>query len=1103
MMKFQFEPDLDYQQDAIAAVCDLFRGQEVCRSEFTVAHGLDGGGLPGLVENDLGVGNWLALPDKDILSNLKEVQLRNGLLPSQDPKPRDFTVEMETGTGKTYVYLRTIFELNRHYGFTKFAIVVPSIAIKEGVNKSLEMMGDHFRALYSGAPFDHFIYDSAKLGQVRNFATSPQIQIMVMTVGAINKRDINTIYQENEKTGGEAPIELIRATNPIVIVDEPQSVDGGLNGQGRQALERMNPLCTLRYSATHVDQHHMVYRLNAVDAYERKLVKQIEVAAGTVADDHNSPYVRLVSTRRQRGVISALVEIDIATSGGRVQRREMTVQAGEDLEQRTRRELYRDHLVGEIRVGQGNESLELRVPGDEHWLRPSEAHGAVAPLAVQTEMIRKAIREHLDKEKRLNPQGIKVLTLFFIDKVANYRGQDKDDNQVKGPFARIFEEEYRRIANHPDYKSMFEGVDLGDAVEQAHDGYFSIDRRGGKERWTDTTENRQADRDNAERAYNLIMRHKEKLLSLDEPLKFIFSHSALREGWDNPNVFQICTLREIGTERERRQTIGRGLRLCVNQEGERQRGFEVNTLTVIAQESYEDFAENLQREIEEETGIRFGVVEEHQFIQIEIDGTDGQGTRLEVEESKELWRYLVTQGYLDGQGKITDLLRETLADGNFNLPQEYEPLRNAIAEVLRKAAGRYEVKRAEERRTAQPREAVLDSEEFKALWERIRYKTTYRVQFNNEGLLKECAEALANAPLIPTARLQWDTAAVQIEQGGVQGKLLESGAPVSLRDNAIELPDLLTELQDRTQLTRRSVARILSDSGRLQDFRQNPQKFIEISAEVINRRKRLSLVDGIKYQRSGEEAYYAQELFAREELLAGYLNKMIESKKSVYDYVKWDSENERKFAKQLEKNTAVKVYAKLPDWFQVATPLGAYNPDWAVLIENAVAERLYFIAETKGTSFLDDLRNTERARVECGREHFAALRVGESPAKYCVVHTLDELLAAGLNERPTPDQETFEQLADEWERDRPRGTDVEQMTQHPAYQRIIAMDEPAVPWLLQRLAEKPDHWFVALNAITGARPVPPESRGRIKEMTQAWLSWGHQQGYELGNTELD
>ncbi len=486
------------------------------------------------------------------------------------------------------------------------------------------------------------------------------------------------------------------------------------------------------------------------------------------------------------------------------------------------------------------------------------------------------------------------------------------------------------------------------------------------------------------------MRDKEKLLSFDEPLKFIFSHSALREGWDNPNVFQICALRNIQTERERRQTIGRGLRLCVNQNGERQRGFEVNTLTVIAQESYEDFAENLQREIEEETGIRFGVVEEHHFALVHDE--NGQNGRMGVEKSKELWRYLAAEGYLDQGGKVTDSLRAALHDGTLILPDEFEPMREAIIVALRKATGRIEIKDAAERRTAQPREAVLNGEEFKALWERIKHQTTYRVHFDNDDLLKECADALDDAPPIPRPRMRWDTAEVQIEQGGVQGRLRETDLPINLRSDDVELPDLLTELQNRTQLTRRSIARILSDSGRLDDFRVNPQKFIETAADAINRRKRVILVDGIKYRRLGGESYYAQELFFKEEL-TGYLKNMIESQKSVYDYVIWDSDNEAKFAEQLELNTAVKVYAKLPRWFQVPTPLGTYNPDWAVLIESDDGERLYFVAETKGTSFLDDLRNKERAKVECGKAHFAALAVGEAPAKYRVVHTLDDLLA--------------------------------------------------------------------------------------------------------------
>ena len=423
---------------------------------------------------------------------------------------------METGTGKTYVYLRTVFELNRRYGFTKFVIVVPSVAIKEGVYKSLQITDDHFRALYSNTPFEYFLYDSARLGQVRNFATSPQIQIMVVTVGAINKRDVNNLYKDSEKTGGEKPIDLIKATRPILIVDEPQSVDPGLKEHGRKALGEMNPLCTQRYSATHVDKHHMVYRLDAIDAYERKLVKQIEVASATVADAHNRPYVRVVSTSNRRGVISATVELDVETPPGRLRRREVIVQDGDDLEQTTDRVVYRDCRVGEIRVERGNEFVELRVPGSEHYLRLGEAWGDVDGNAVQRQMIRRTIREHLDKEKRLRPQGIKVLSLFFVDTVERYRRYDEAGTPVIGDYALMFEEEYRRLSNHPDYRTLFEEVDLAAAAEEVHNGYFSIDKKGS---WTDTAENDQTNRENAERAYNLIMKEKEKLLSLDTPRK--------------------------------------------------------------------------------------------------------------------------------------------------------------------------------------------------------------------------------------------------------------------------------------------------------------------------------------------------------------------------------------------------------------------------------------------------------------------------------------------------------------------------------------------------------------------------------------------------------
>ena len=989
-MKLQFEPNLDYQIEAIEAVCDLFRGQEMCRTEFTVTKSV-AGQTADLFESDLGLGNRLSLLDDEILKNLNDVQLRGGLAQSGALTSGDFTVEMETGTGKTYVYLRTIFELHKRFGFTKFVIVVPSVAIKEGVYKTLQMTEDHFKGLYAGTAFQYFLYDSSKLGEVRNFATSSQIQIMVVTVGAINKKDVNNLYKDSEKTGGERPIDLIKATKPILIVDEPQSVDGGLKGKGREALGAMDPLCTMRYSATHVEKHHMVYRLDAVDAYERKLVKQIEVAAATFEDAYNKPFVRFLSAANRRGRISAKLELDVATRAG-VRRKPVTVHDGDDLEQTTGREVYANCRVGEIRVPKGTESLELRVPGGESFLQCGEAFGDVDELAVAREMIRRTIREHLDKELRLRPQGIKVLSLFFVDAVSRYRSYDAEGNPVKGDYALIFEEEYRRLAAHPDYQTLFEGIDAASAAEEVHDGYFSIDKKkvGSKtiEIFKDTRGDTKAD----DSTYNLIMKDKERLLSLETPLKFIFSHSALREGWDNPNVFQICGLREIRSERERRQTIGRGLRLCVNQDGVRLRGFDLNTLTVIASESYEQFAENLQKEIEEETGIRFGVVEPHEFAAVATVDEDGNATPLGAEQSRVLWDHLENQGLIDAKGRIQDSLREAIKYDTLEVPEAFSEQIESITEILRKLAGRLDIKNADERRTVRPRRAVLHSEEFRALWDRIKHKTTYRVEFDNEQLVERCVRALQDAPPIPKTRLQWRKADLAIGKSGIEATEVGGAATVVLEETDIPLPDLLTELQDRTDLTRRSIHRILTESARLPDFRRNPQQFIELAAEAIKRCKRLALVDGIKYQRLGDEHFYAQELFEQEEL-TGYLKNMLEeTQKSVYEHVVYDSDTERNFADQLEKHDTVRVYAKLPGWFKVPTPLGSYNPDWAVLRRTEEGERLYFVVETKGGLFADDLRDREAEKIKCGKAHFGALRVSESPAEYVVARSVDDLL---------------------------------------------------------------------------------------------------------------
>lgn len=1001
-MKLHFEDNLDYQQVAINSVVSLFKGQEISRSEFTVTLRTESSGnlSLGMEESQRGIGNRLLLVDEEIEENLRQVQLKNGLKPTEKLVSGDFTVEMETGTGKTYVYLRTIFELNKNYGFTKFVIVVPSVAIKEGTYKTLQITQEHFEGLYPKAKgYEYFLYDSSKPEKVRNFATSSNVQIMIMTVGAINKKEVNNLYKYHEsvdvaesKTG--TPIELIQQTHPIVIVDEPQSVDGGLTGKGKEALSAMNPLCTLRYSAIHVDKHHMTFRLDAVDAYERGLVKQIEVASLQIDSGNNKPYIRLESTHNTKGSITAKVELDVQR-GKNIKREILTVEDSDDLEQITNRSIYENIQIGTITCGKDNESIEVKGDGFDQVLRPGEAIGGVDPDQIKRLMIRRTIKEHFDKELLFaaNKQPIKVLSLFFIDSVEHYRQYEEDGNPVKGKYAVMFEEEYRKLAKSADYQSLFKEVDLETDAADVHNGYFSIDKKG---RSVETAENNQSGRDDAERAYNLIMKEKEKLLSFDTKLKFIFSHSALKEGWDNPNVFQICTLRDMGSERERRQTLGRGLRLCVNQYGQRLRGNDINTLTVIATESYEKFAENLQKEIEQDTGIRFGIVEPHQFATIQTVNAQGDAFLIGVDQSQLIWDFLKTSDYVDSKGKVQDSLKIALKDGTFALSPEIKQalvaqhgedqtasIEESVQALLRKLAGKLDIKNADDRQTIRTREAVLQSVEFKALWDRIKYKTTYRVEFDNLKLIKDCAEAIQNCPPITKTRAQFRKADITIGKGGVTAEQTSASGFTTIHENDIELPDIITDLQDKTQLTRKSIVQILIDSKRLEDFKRNPQQFIDYASEAINRAKRLALVHGIRYTKIGDDHFYAQELFQQEEL-KGYLKNTLETQKSVYTHVVYDSAGvEKIFAEELEKNEKVKVYAKLPAWFKVPTPLGTYNPDWAVVVEDEGEEKLYFVVETKGSTWLDDLRHIEGEKIKCGEKHFAEIGNNiNNPARY-------------------------------------------------------------------------------------------------------------------------
>jgi type III restriction enzyme len=965
-LKLQFNSDLEYQAQAVATIVDLFRGQTPKQSNFTVSAYA---GQIGLFDSEHGVGNKLELDIEDIEKNLHEIQLRGGLAQTK-LHGMNFDIEMETGTGKTYVYLRTVFELNKNYGFSKFIIVVPSIAIKEGVYKSLQITTDHFKGLYDNTIYEYFFYNSEKLEQVRNFAVSDNIQIMVINIDAFRRSfdDItkenkaNIIHRPNDKLSGMKPIELIRETNPFVIIDEPQSVDNTPKAQ--DAIRSLNPLCCMRYSATLTTKHSLVYKLDAVDAYEMGLVKQIEVAGFESRDYHNNAYIKLISVDNKKSPITAKLEIDIHNNSN-IQRKTVTVKRGDDLSSSKlgNRDIYDGYIVNEIYCEQGSEYIDFTSKPDV--VRLGEAIGDIDELAIKRQQIRKTIEEHLDKELLLNHKGIKVLSLFFVDRVANYRFYDENGISQKGIYAQIFEEEYKDLIRRPKYHTLYGDIDIETAAESVHNGYFSQDKKGVIK---DTNGNTAADDD----AYSLIMKDKEKLLSFDTKLRYIFSHSALREGWDNPNVFQICTLNETKSEVKKRQEIGRGLRLCVNQAGERLHGFDVNTLTVMANESYEDFANKLQSEIEKDEGIRFGVIENHTFANITVNQADGSSTYLGQEASEIIYKKYKEKGYIDDKGKVQTTLRIALKDNTLEVPEEYIKSKEAIIAISKKVSGNLNIKNIADKKRISLNKQVYLSDEFKALWNNIKYKTTYSVNFDSEELIKKCCEEMMKSINVESAKLVYTKAVLDIAASGVGTTEKERQAVLATKMTE-NLPDIISFLQNDTNLTRKTIVDILVRSKTLNLFKKNPQKYMDEAAKIIQSKLRMMIVDGIKYTKIGEDEFYAQELFEKEELY-GYLSKnMIESKRSIYEYVVYDSENEKAFAEKFENNKSVKYFAKLPGWFKISTPIGSYNPDWAVLIEKDEEQKLYFVLETKGNIQIDALRLSEHAKIECGHKHFEAL----------------------------------------------------------------------------------------------------------------------------------
>ena len=965
-MKLKFNPNLEYQDEAISAIVDLFEGQNSMQSYFTVP-----GVQVGLYDAGQGIGNRLEISDDDILENLKKVQLKNFLAPSETLSPNNlnFDIEMETGTGKTYVYLKTVFELKK-YGFTKFIIVVPSIAIKEGVYKAIQVTRDHFKGLYDNVIYDSFIYDSQKLEQVRNFAVNSNIQIMIINIDAFRRsftdptkeNKANIIHRENDKLSGMKPIELIQETNPIVIIDEPQSTSA--TAKAKEAIASLNPLCTLQYSATHKEIHNLVYKLDAIDAYDMGLVKQIEVASFESANYHNKAYLKLVSVDNKKSPITAKIEI-ASFNKGKTKRKTVTVKQGDDLSSRKlgNREIYEGYVVNEIYCEEGNEYVDFT--NREDVLTIGKPVGDIDDLLIKRQQIRKTIEEHLNKELKLNPLGIKILSLFFIDKVANYRYYDEEGNPQKGIYAEIFEEEYKKVISKQKYSTLLKEIDLETPADGVHNGYFSQDKKGVLK---DTRGNTLADDD----TYSLIMKDKEKLLSFDSKLRFIFSHSALREGWDNPNVFQICTLNETRSTIKKRQEIGRGLRLCVNQEGERIKDNQINTLTVMANESYEDFAKTLQKEIEDDEGIKFGIIQKHTFASISFENDQGEFDHLGSQASEEIFNHFKDKGYIDAKGKVQDELKIAIKQKTVEIPEKYQQFKEDIVAAARKLTKKLDIKNLNDKKEVKINKQVYLSEEFKAFWDKIKYKTTYAVDFDSQELINKCSKAMEDNLDVKTPKLIYTKAGLLIKGKGIESFEKQHGV-VHSEEDEILLPDIITFLQNETYLTRKTLVDILIKSDTLKQFKRNPQQYMEDTLKIISSQMNHMIVDGIKYTKIGDSEYYAQELFNETELF-GYLSKnMLESERSVYDHVIYDSEIEKWFAERFEADENIILYAKLPPWFKIPTPIGNYNPDWAVLLDKEGEQKLYFVLETKGNIEKESLRQSEADKIKCGKKHFEAL----------------------------------------------------------------------------------------------------------------------------------
>ena len=955
-MKIKFDGTQPYQLAAVQSIVDLFEGQPLQSDDYTIEINTSGEkGQGSIFQSELGIGNNILVPQYIIYDNLKKIQDKNDLdLVNEadfNHNGMNFSIEMETGTGKTYVYLRTIFELSQKYGFKKFIIVVPSVAIREGTLKNLEITAEHFRSLYNNIPFQHFVYDSKKAARLRQFATSNQLEVMVINIDAFNK-DANKFNQEIEKSlGGFTPKAFVQATNPFVIIDEPQSVDNTL--KAKDAIKSLEPACIFRFSATHKNPYNLVYKLDPIRAYELRLVKQIVVASVLGSNAQNAAYVKLLEVDNKKG-IRAKIRLQVQAAG-KVNEKEIWVKQGTDLYSLSNeRESYKNgYEVLDISAEPGNEYIDF----NSGRLSLGQERGGIQDDLSEIQ-IRNTIKKHFDKELQLQGRGIKVLSLFFIDRVANYRSYDADGKAQKGKFAILFEKHYKELLQLPQYSSI-EKL----SVSRVHNGYFSDDKRA----FTPFEEIKgKTNKEAEESIFNLIMRDKERLLSFDEPLKFIFSHSALREGWDNPNVFQICMLREVGSLKERRQTLGRGLRLPVNQDGERVWDDAINKLTVVATESYADFADGLQKEYEDECGVTFGKVPKNAFARIELIVED-KTIELGRENSERIHAALEKENFIDINGKIKATFNPNSKDFSLNLPEEFKEQEAEIIAVLQSYQIERHIKNEEDPKRLKINKQIFLDPEFTNLWERIKHRTTYEVKYETSKLITAASDEISKMETIEAVKVEYKEAELNMENKGFLTR--ETRSNYHTISFTGDLPDIVSYIQRETELTRRTIVDILIKSGKLGEFVTNPQRFMDAASSVIKRELHKMMIDGIKYERISDEEWSMRE-FEEKEVLS-YLYNRLDVSKSIYDAVVYDSDIERKFAEGLEKREDVKLFVKLPSWFQVETPVGTYNPDWAIVKQ--FDETIYLVRETKGTKDYEKLRNSEADKIKCGRRHFEAL----------------------------------------------------------------------------------------------------------------------------------